>query len=91
MQLKNLTIKYNSSSFTDYDGTPPLSYGAKITLDTKIGEVTTLLNEREISAIVNVIAHKVAEDMVTLSKTLAEDVRLSVENRAIEGTSLGVN
>jgi hypothetical protein len=84
MKLKTLTIKYNAQNYSDWDGTPANSYSGKIELDTKIGTVTTILTEEDVGAIVNVIASRVADDMVILSQTVAQDIRLSVERKAIE-------
>lgn len=84
MKLKKIDIEYNDSNSTSWTGIPPNSYGGKITLSTKIGEVTTVLTEDDVACIVRVISGRVAQDMVTLSQTVSEDVRLSVEQKAIE-------
>ena len=89
MKLKKIDIEYNDSNISSWTGVPPNSYGGKITMSTKIGEVTTVLTEEDVASIVRVIAGRVAADMVTLSKTVSDDVRLSVESKAIEHVSNG--
>lgn len=84
MKLKKIDIEYNDSNNISWTGVPANSYGGKITLSTKIGEVTTVLTEDDIATIVRVIAGRVAADMVTLSHAVTDDIRLSVEQKAID-------
>lgn len=84
MNLESLVIKYNPSSFTDYDGTPAKGYSGVIKLSTKIGSVSVILNQEDIDAIVKVVAGKVAQDMVELSKTVTNDVANIVSGNLLE-------
>ena len=56
MKLKKIDIEYNDSNISSWTGVPPNSYGGKITMSTKIGEVTTVLTEEDVASIVRVIA-----------------------------------
>ena len=84
MILKGLTISHNNASYPDWIGTPPGGYSGKIEMETKVGTVSTVLTESDVRDIINVVAERIARDMVELSKTVTNDIRLSVENKAIE-------
>lgn len=84
MTLKNLVIDYNSSNYPSWDGIPPKTYSAKITLETKLGETTTILGQEDIIAIMGVVCHRVSENMRALAQTTAIDIERAVTGSLIE-------
>lgn len=84
MKLKNLVVKYNACNYADYDGTPPQSYSAKITLETKMGETTTILEENDIIAILGVVCHRVSENMKAIAQTTAGDIERAASGNLLE-------
>lgn len=84
MTLKNLVIDYNNSNYPSWEGIPPKTYSARITLETKLGETTTILSQEDIIAIMGVVCHRVSENMRSLAQTTATELERAVSGSLIE-------
>lgn len=83
MKLKSLSIELNDSDYADYDGTPPHQYKGNIVVDTRLGSVTTLLTQEDITDIVRVVAGRVTANMREVAMTVEEDVRNAVQGNLL--------